>query len=166
MVAVSLQLDSYTIARFWSKVDKSNGPEGCWLWTDAPSDSGYGVIKIRGRIIPATHISLILGGKPRPSQHHGACHTCDVPMCVQPIHLWWGTNADNAEDKAIKGRSTRGETHPRAKLNEKQVQAIIELLKAGHTQRDIAKRFDVHYSSIAGIKLGYRWAYLTKNVEW
>jgi len=90
--------------RFGEKVQRANG--GCWLWTGAVNGDGYGSIAFgkRGRTAPATHIALLLDGRPRPSLRHHALHRCDVPSCVNPSHLWWGTHAENMADMRAKGR--------------------------------------------------------------
>jgi hypothetical protein len=85
------------IARFWSLVNKSE--TGCWLWTAARSKSGYG--SFAGRRAHRVAHEFALGPIP-PGLH--VLHTCDVPACVRPDHLWLGTHADNMADKVAKGR--------------------------------------------------------------
>lgn len=94
--------------RFWSKVNK-DGPSHydlnpCWLWLGSKNDSGYGILRINRKTISTHRYSYII--------HKGfiplgmkVCHSCDIPVCVNPDHLWLGTDADNAKDKALKGRA-------------------------------------------------------------
>lgn len=88
--------------RFWDKVDKA-GPDECWLWKGAALDQGRGQLSIDKRKYTAPQVSLLLAGRDRPSGL-SALHTCDVPACVNPNHLWWGTIGDNNRDTARKGR--------------------------------------------------------------
>jgi len=77
------------------------GRNGCIEWTGAKDPSGYP--RCRNRF--ATHWALEMSGRPRPSNKHWACHTCDNPACVNPDHLWWGTNSENMKDCVAKGRA-------------------------------------------------------------
>jgi len=90
--------------RFWLRVDKQ-GPDECWAWRGSLGRTGYGSISVDGVVIRATHMALELDGRSRPSAKHGACHSCDTPSCVNPRHLWWGTQRDNLQDAAAKGRT-------------------------------------------------------------
>lgn len=93
--------------RFWSKVAK-RGPDECWPWTGATNQRGYGRIKYDGRFHMAHRLAW--------SFHHErpipagllACHSCDNPGCVNPKHIWLGTDADNMADKVAKGRHRSG----------------------------------------------------------
>ncbi len=95
--------------RFWSKVNKHNG-SGCWLWT-ASTVKGYG------------QIASVVNGKRRPVYAHrvswemaygpitdglSVLHKCDVPLCVNPDHLFLGTQPDNLADARSKGRLVDG----------------------------------------------------------
>ena len=111
--------------RFWAKVKKT---DSCWLWIGSKSGKGYGNIfveKIKGvsKQIKAHRASWII--------HNGkiadglfVCHKCDVPLCVNPAHLFLGNNKDNMMDCFKKGRSVVsskrifpvGSEHPLSKL--------------------------------------------------
>lgn len=90
--------------RFNAKVLKTNG---CWEWIGAKQKHGYGSIYRGGRgsgTMLATHVSLELDGRARPSEKHHALHSCDNPGCVNPAHLRWGCHAENMRDMKVRGR--------------------------------------------------------------
>lgn len=101
------------IARFWSRVDRSN-PEYCWPWTGKQQPGGYGVLSVDGRMMPATHFALAMTGV-FLEEGQRALHRCDNPPCVNPVHLFVGTQADNVADMYAKGRAAipwlRSRTH-------------------------------------------------------
>lgn len=92
--------------RFWPKVDK-RGPDDCWLWTGSEHGKGYGGFSYRGRSVPAQRISWLLEHG-EPPDNLFVCHTCDVPKCVNPAHLFLGDHQANMADMVAKGRSTYG----------------------------------------------------------
>jgi hypothetical protein len=113
------------IARFWSKVDKQ---DGCWLWTGGRNYAGYGFFyTAKGGRIGAHRFAWIVTNGPVPLGKE-ICHSCDVPACVRPDHLWAGTHKENMNDRDCKGRNKPGrlggEVHPMARLTANQVQAI------------------------------------------
>lgn len=81
---------------------------GCWLWTGALSKDGYGNFNLRRKTVRAHRLSYELFVKPIPTDvaYHGicVCHKCDVRSCVNPDHLFLGTQLDNVLDMVEKGR--------------------------------------------------------------
>ena len=135
--------------RFWAKVDASAGPTGCWLWTGARFPAGYGAIKIAGRPWGAHRVAWELVNGPIPDGLQ-SLHRCDNPPCVNPLHLFLGSQADNARDMVAKGRSRRVLTSTAAA-------AIRGALRAGAARADLAGRHGVHITLIDKIAEGRRW---------
>lgn len=106
--------------RFWSKVSPEPN-SGCWLWLGSAHRLGYGQLRVEGRAVLATHVSLQLAGRPRPFPEACARHKCDNPNCVNPDYLEWGTLKDNTQDSIKRGR------------------ANLEGLKLGHARMQASK---------------------------
>jgi len=123
-------------------VDKSAGPDACWPWL-ASTAKGYGQIKDGVRMRKAHRVAYALAHGAAPSELF-VCHRCDNPKCVNPAHLFLGTNSDNQLDSSAKGRhgAIKGEAHVNAKLSNDDV-AIIKSLRGKVTQRELATRFGV-----------------------
>lgn len=77
---------------------------GCWGWTGARDGHGYPQMRVEGRCVNATHVSLYLAGERRPSTESCALHSCDNPECSNPAHLRWGTMRENTRDAMERGR--------------------------------------------------------------
>lgn len=156
--------------RFWSKVDRSAGPNQCWPWTGARFELGYGAFKDRGRQYHSNRIALEqwLG---KPLGDALALHTCDNPPCCNPAHLYAGTVQDNARDRVIRGRQAygdrvpylrrpRGSKHPDAVLTEQSVAEIRAALREGVSLGVLAARYGVVKSTIAFIAKRRTWKHV------
>jgi hypothetical protein len=98
----SLALRRPLADRFFSKAIVRSGDQ-CWGWNGAKDGHGYPQLREGGRNVTATHISLLLHGRPRPDS---ACalHSCDNPECTNPQHLRWGSQKENIADAIARGR--------------------------------------------------------------
>lgn len=96
--------------RFWRQVDRSAGPDACWLWLGARDAREYGRIAVGSkrdgamRSTPAHRVAFTLDGGAL-ADGQVACHRCDNPPCCNPAHIFAGTQADNLADMRAKGRA-------------------------------------------------------------
>lgn len=131
---------------------------GCWIWTAAACSRGYGFINDNGEIRRSHRVSWELHNGPIPegSGYHGTCvlHKCDTPECVNPDHLFLGTQAENVTDMFGKGRGKKasGERHGRAKLTKKDVLSIRRrYAEGGISHQKIASKYRVSESLVGFI---------------
>ncbi len=92
--------------RFWSKVERRSADE-CWPWTGGAT-RGRGAIRHQGRQLIAPRVSWIIANAREIPDGLCVCHSCDNPLCVNPGHLWVGTQRDNIQDMYAKGRNNNG----------------------------------------------------------
>ena len=131
---------------------------GCWEWTHCKLADGYGTFNHAGRTFRGHRVSYEL--------HKGAiakglfvCHSCDNPSCVNPDHLFLGTNLENIQDMVKKGRSydRRGIKNPKAKINEQVVKFVRHSDKSAYA---IARAYKVDASTIEAIRRGETWSHV------
>ncbi len=125
----------------------------CWLWTGSTHKLGY------GRFTPS-HKKLITAHRFAYEYFNGeipaglcVCHKCDIRGCVNPEHLFLGTQADNLRDASNKGR-LKG----RPKITRDDAILIRKWHSAGGwTQRDLGAAFGLHQVTIGAIVRGVTW---------
>jgi len=163
------RLTAKQIINFWSKVNHHPGlgPAGdCWKWIGWMHDNRYGGFDVGAVTCLAHRVSYAIshGRIPR-----GMCvlHSCDEPSCVNPAHLWLGTQADNMRDMRKKGRASTGEHAPRgeqvgnSKLSELQVLEIRDMYAGGgYMQRQLAGEFGVSGQLISRIVRREIWTHI------
>jgi len=138
--------------RFWAKVEKSTY---CWYWKGAVANNGYGNFWVNKKYEKAHRFSYLLKHGNLPKKHAAyVCHICDVPVCVNPDHLWLGTPKQNQDDMRKKGRDycigVPKNLHG-AKLTLQQAKEIFDSPKA---QKDLAQEYKVSRPAICRIKKG------------
>lgn len=167
------------IAAFWSKVQKSPDPDGCWLWVAGKHEKGYGILTWKGKGTKAHRVSWELLRGPIPDGlwvlHN--CPTGDNPTCCNPAHCFLGTHAENMADAATKGRmasgdrsgrrrfrarwpSVEGAANGRAKLTDDQVREIRQRRASGETILAVAVAFGSGSGTVSNIAKGRTWKHV------
>lgn len=137
--------------RFWSKVDKTTS---CWEWIGCKV-RGYGQFGFEGKVQYAHRVSWkLLNGDPLDLK---VLHKCDNPSCVNPNHLFLGTQKENIDDMLSKNRQVKGEQKPDVKLTKKQV---LEIRHSKLSQRKLSKLYNVCPSHVWHIKNHKKWKHV------
>jgi predicted XRE-type DNA-binding protein len=165
---IIVDLDAY----FWSLVEKS---EGCWRWLGNIRADGYGRFATGEKTIAAHRYSLALKlGRPlaRGEQANHACHN---RRCVNPAHLYAGTQKENIRDAMQAGRMAiqnpgfrrllnkrlaRGTRHHNAKLTDNLVRKIRALRADGWSQQRIADEVGIAQPNVSMVLLGKTWKHV------
>jgi hypothetical protein len=158
--------------RLWRQVKRG---DGCWLWTGALNDAGYGRIRLGKTRTRAHRVAWIVTYGPIPDGLF-VCHKCDQPLCCRPDHLWLGSHADNMADCYAKGRQAtgmrsgnwthperlpRGEAHKNSTLTDADVRAIrARYIPRVVSMSMLGREFNVTAGTIHGIVHRKTWTHL------
>lgn len=134
----------------------------CLIAPDSMLSSGYPIVGIAGRSYRLHRLSLerSLGRSLLPDER--ACHRCNKPACINPDHLYAGTDKENWADRRAAGREAppRGERNGNRVLTESAVVAIRERCAAGTSQYVVASEYGVRQATISKIVRRERWAHV------
>lgn len=155
-----MKADEYLLARATPEPNS-----GCWLWENFTDALGYGRTEMAG--VPehrAHRIAWHLTHGPVPRGLR-VLHKCDVRCCVNPDHLFIGTQADNVADMVRKGRNRnntpRGSANHYARLDEDSVWAIRQMLAHKlFTQAEIARDYGVSPMTLSRIANNQTWRHV------
>lgn len=138
---------------------------GCWLWVkgfSGGSKGRYGYLrKPDGSAVSAHRLSYQLAKGEIPDGMC-VCHRCDTPACVNPDHLFLGTNRENTADRHAKGRTLSGARHPRAKITAQIAEAIRTSTEDAAT---LGRRYGIDRGQAWRIKTGRSWANATERAK-
>lgn len=134
--------------------------EQCWLWVGPKQLSGYGQISYgdlsNRQAISSHRLSWQLHNGPIPDGL-SVLHKCDVRNCVNPAHLFLGTQADNMRDMKEKKRGAVGTQLPQTKLTK---EIVLEIRNSEEPNNALARKFGVSRAAINQIRLRNRWKYV------
>lgn len=139
--------------RFWSKVEKT---DSCWVWKGGRRRKGYGVFHVLSRPVAAHRFSWELASGQKVPEGFHVLHRCDNPPCVNPAHLFVGSNADNMADAVEKGRHSS--LHQRGRRRRLSPEDVLEIRKryglGGLSHNDLAAAYGVSRTTIADVLKG------------
>jgi len=157
--------------RFLSLFNRPN-QEDCWEWNGKKNTRGYGHFHIGPKRIVGAHRVAYALRYGRIPDGLNVCHICDNPGCVNPRHLFVGTQKDNVADRERKGRMNydhvRGENNCLSKLLRGDTEIIRRLGRLGLTHRRIATVFGVSHKTVFDVIHRNTWqeeAYATTNLD-
>lgn len=143
------------VSRFWQLVNIRADDE-CWHWLGY-REEGYGKFYIEGRMVGAHELALSFSSGEKRPEGFDTCHSCDNPICVNPLHLRFDTRQSNVDDMFERGRSTTGEASPNAKLTVDLVWLIRTRRANGARQKDLAEQYGMSAAYISEIVNGLVW---------
>lgn len=170
VVGASVQLNNtLRVQRFWSKVNKT---DSCWLWTGERTKFGHGRFLYNSVRVNAHRFAYETFVGPIPDGLL-VCHKCDVPNCVNPDHLFVGTQKDNIQDCVKKGRWTqaklkaqhpewcaRGEQAGNSTLKTEQALTALSMLRCGMTLKVVGEIFGITQATASQIRGGKTWRHI------
>jgi len=153
------------IDRIEEKIERIT-ESGCWIWMAGRRRRGYGAVSVnagfkQNRTLPAHRVVWELYNNKKIPAGMCACHTCDIPECVNPHHIFIGTKGDNTADMIRKKRGiwVGGEAHYATNLSSENVQDIrVRYAAGGILQRELAAEYGLDQSAISDIVRGESWA--------
>lgn len=143
------------IQRLMNNIYK-NPKNGCWEWLGYKMRFGHGKIGYRDKVYLTHRLSYEIYIGPIP-KNMNVCHKCDNPSCINPDHLFLGTQLENIEDCVKKNRhfvipAMNGENNPLAKLTNQQANEIRIRLNNGERGIDLAKCYNVSAHIVSRIR--------------
>lgn len=127
----------------------------CWEWQGKIGTNGYGTVTWKKTTHLAHRLSYELHNGTIPKGMH-VCHKCDNRKCVNPAHLFLGTQTDNMRDMAKKGRAGISN----AKLCANDVVLIRQLSEQGASNKDLSLRFGTDKENIRQIIKRQHWKHI------
>lgn len=133
---------------------------GCWPWKSSLTELGtkdeYARFNINGKTYPAHRVSYLIY-KGRIPKGLNVCHSCDNKFCVNPNHLWLGTQDENLVDCRRKQRHMYGEAHTGTKLREHD---IVAIRKSILFIKDIGKEYGISIATVSRIRNRKLWTHV------
>lgn len=147
------------VTRFNDKIKKNEN--GCTEWTAAKDKDGYGRFQVGGREGKKeyAHIwSYEFHNNTNVKEGNKVCHTCDNPSCIDPNHLFEGTQQENMLDASLKGRMSTSIRDRSAKLSDEEA---LLVKTSNRPIKELAKDFNLSKVSIYNLRSGKTYKHIT-----
>jgi len=128
----------------------------CWMWTGGANESGHGRVRHGHAVVGAHRLAYAAWKGPIPDGLN-VCHACDRPGCINPDHLWLGTQKDNLRDRDVKGRCVQ------AVLTADQV---ADIRRSSRSARALAAQYGVTADNVYKIRRGRTWKHVSAGLSW
>ncbi len=148
-------VDAESKLRFYGWSEQETG---CWEW-QGPRSHDYGALRADGEVWLAHRLSYSVFVGPIPDGDV-ICHRCDNPICINPAHLFPGTQAVNLADMRDKGRGVHGSAQHAAILTDNDVREIRDKKASGVPATVLALRYGVHKRQIYKIVNREQWKHV------
>lgn len=143
------------------KVERIPGVD-CWVWAGATKPTGYGNFYLNGKTVGA-HVASYVLHIGCPAEGLIVCHKCDNPSCVNPEHLFIGTQKDNLDDMDFKGRRVVadksgclnpmfGKTHSAEARRKQSAVKVGRYARENHPRASITQEIAALIRSLQGTK--------------
>lgn len=168
------------LAKVIASIAEKSGPTSCWEWPLSRHPLGYGQVYVSGLSQRAHRAAWELLVETIPTGMY-ICHRCDNPPCINPSHLYVGTQVENMRDMRERGRTTaarypevarengrivgtknthaRGASNPGAKLSPQQVD---EIRRDNRRTKELVSAYGVNRSTVQRIRNGSLWPTMVK----
>lgn len=175
LFVMTIEFRAKTI-RLFSRKYKVNAKTGCHEWHAGLTKCGYGQFRVDGKVMKAHRVSWMLFCGEIPGGMF-VCHRCDNPRCVNPDHLFVGSQSDNMADMKVKGRGfvqsgvtwqharpddvLRGEDAPSVKISKSAVESIFAENDGSWGIRSrLGRKYGISPQHVGRILDGKAWAHL------
>ena len=148
-------VDDGTINRFHKHAKILQDIFACWLWLGAKSH-GYAAFYAEGRVQYAHQISFRIFTGVIPNGLD-VLHTCNTKLCINPNHLYLGTDTENGADRVRDGISVKGSKAGQAKLTDDLVKYVRYSCKS---HSELSRELNVGISTIWSVRNGISWTHI------
>ena len=137
---ISPELREEVMERFMASLPPEKKGSDCWLWQGPVRQDGYGIFCHKRKRFRAHRLSWHLAAGMDIPEGKQINHKCHQPACVNPSHLYCGSQQDNMNDMINAGRGVwvKGEAHGRANVPDKLIREAVSMVKSGFSLRNAA----------------------------
>lgn len=151
---------SKTLLERFNNYAPVGSPNECRMWTGSVL-GGYGSFSFQGKRMTAHHVALYLATGRWPAQGEVVMHSCDIPLCVNHLHLRFGTHRENVDDCISKRRHSHGRQHGMSVLSEDDVISMRADFDSGKfTQAELAAKHGVSRSTAWKVVRRFYWKHI------